>query len=1498
MAVQAQLSKVPSQGASIPSSTSSKSAAPKKSRYAAFTREARGVLKSLRPSAGAINIAGLFSWSARGGGGPTKFKPPRDMFSEVNAPPYETKLKEATHLTPPLSRQKKKETAKAAKDAKAEAAKKGAAAETPTADAPALTHASRKVVPAGRKARSRSSMKARTADGKPNRVLNFLSDQACNRVHKRKTSAANGQSALPGMPGLSRTSSRASEQAAAGGPATQSPLGVPLPVSEPVVMEPPPNVEVQPEPIRGAYKDQVNEYAQLRSFIQQKFGVWGTQEEAVDGLHRDLLMLSSLEEGQQCAECQAIVQKLELASGGNIQLARRILRELGTTYDIARNPASQAGEVHDATWHAALMFSRDAVGLRLLKRLAICQSSPGEGARAGALPPRLAAFHATWYRHIEARSAFEQCMVDRMARQPDISGAALRADPIVVAAKRVCDEAAAGWATASREWRAQELRFADCYGAYRNFLEASDTVCVKRNLTMSELLANPWQAAQDAGERNTAMRLAHRVVIASRQALMHYDPQSLPGPAPANQPGTLEEALGDNQLIFDYFTWNQGYRDNGPESEFMELIKLLVKFDAKYVERAVKELNGETSAYDPRKQIGMKKSPVAAMGGESYSFQSALAQTDRANYDKSLLALAAHKKNLILAQETYKPEELAEYATQLAMIALYQEDQAKMDAAYAAGQDGTTRPLMQVLDIASVCKLATDNIYMLGRKHVLATNPDLRADIAKDRRRLTRTITRQFDTFCEQLNLDDAARGRVHELASRIPELLDTLGTGRRVDVKQKMAEFSEELIGCLTAEMNPKRRADRARIRLIKEQVESIIPNIHLRVETRLDVHHDAIMDRLTKTVGFRDAINTAHAQFSAGKNKTVFGGQKTVPKLSSELLQQWLPALAAKAKEADRPVNSPPPANEAGAPDYATDVLVKHFKTLRWLESEGEFRSLATKDKIYDAMIRAVETQRNNSFTGTSGAEIGIDVAVSVPIIPGAVSVRPRVGITSTRTASVSQARNLNGVTTSIASGRGNIVEGGADAVFGADAGIAGFGAFFGLSGGVEKNNGKGVTVRFKTEIAESAEQGNSVFKVEQAADPFLRDAEGNPVNLDASRVEQRKFLEFMKIFGAGPTGTEPAAPRETDQQKLERFMYGFSRAFLEVRNLELTGVESSSRSVQVTGRAMVGARAGTEDARAFVGVGIEGQVRGQTRTLVETSQRAAANNGTAELHGKGGITAGVNMTPGTSSKDVKLSGLNALSVQATLSEASIGVEIKQQMKDGELDEYCTFRVVTTRDVAALRSVLAPDIDQWRDYSGGEHHLKQFLDEYDIKNKGDNSHFFLRVENLRKPALVKIRNYDSQINGLEIELSMARSANDPARVKSLEAEIEGIRVSRNNVLHDDSSWKLYSLAARQYIDRGKKTGPRYGTVLQKIKSKAIAEEIEWYSMPLNSRVNEGHRMETRESLSARAEQLGKEKGFTLAQQRMLRKHLTDDYGLAKRVPASVSAPAAASAA
>lgn len=1493
MAVQVHLPKVPSQGAGIPSSTSSKSAAPKTSRYAAFTREARGVLKSLRPSAGAINIAGLFSWSARGGGGPTKFKPTRDMFSEVNAPPYEHKLNAANHLSPPLSRQKKREAAKATK---AEAEGKSAASETPVADAPALTPASRKVIPAGRKARSRSSMKARKADGKPNRVLNFLSDQACNRVHKRKTGAANRQSALPGMPGLSRTFNRASEQAAAGGPVTQSPAGGPLPVFEPVVMEPLPDMEVQPEPIRGAYKDQVNEYAQLRSFIQQKFGVWGTQEEAVDDLHRDLLMLSSLEEGQQCAECQAIVLKLELASGGNIQLARRILRELGTTYDIARNPASQAGEVHDATWHAALMFSRDAVGLRLLRRLAICQSSPGEGARAGDLPPRLAGLHAAWYRHIEARSAFEQCMVDVMARQPDISDAALQADPAIVAAKRVCDEAAASWATASREWRAQELRFADCYGAYRNFLEASDTVCVKRNLTMSELLANPWQAAQDAGEQNTAMRLAHRVVIASRQALAHYDPQSLPGPAPANRPRTLEEALGDNQVIFDYFTWNQGYRDNGPESEFMELIKLLVKFD-KYAERAVKELNGETSAYDPRKHIGMKKSPVAAMGGESYSFQSALAQTDRANYDKSLLALAEHKKNLILEQEAYKPEELAEYATQLAMIALYQEGQATMDAAYAVGQDGTTRPLMQVLDTASVCKLATDNLHMLGRKHVLATNPDLSADIAKDKRRLTRTITRQFDTFCEQLNLDDAARGRVHELASRIPELLDTLGTGR-MNVDQEMAEFSEALIGCLTAEMNPKRRADRAQIRLIKEQVRSIIPNIHRRVEAKLDVHHDAIMDRLTKTAGFRDAINTAHAQFSANKNKTVFGGQKTVPKLSSELLQQWLPALAVKAKEADRPVNSLPPANEAGEPDYATDVLVKHFKTLQWLESEGEFRSLATKDKIYDAMIRAVETQRNNSFTGTSGAEIGIDAAVSIPIIPGAVSVRPRVGITCTRTASVSQARNLNGVTTTIMSGRGKIVEGGADAVFGADAGVVGVGAFFGLSGGVGKNNGKGVTVRFKTEITESAEQGNSVFKVEQATDPFLRDAEGNPVNLDASRVEKRKFLEFMKTFGAGPTGTEPAVRQETDQQKLERFMYGFSRAFLEVRNLELTGAESSSRSVQVTGRAMVGARVGAEDVRAFAGVGIEGQVRGQTRTLVETSQRAAANNGTAELHGKVGVMAGVNMTPGSSSKNVKLSGLNALSVQATLSEASIGVEIKQQMKDGELDEYCTFRVVTTRDVAALRSVLAPDIDQWRDYSGGEHHLKQFLDEYDIKNKGDNSHFFLRVENLRKPALVKIRNYDSQINGLEIELSMARSANDPARVKSLEAEIEGIRVNRNNVLHDDSSWKLYSLAARQYIDRGKRTGPRYGAVLQEIKSKAIAKEIEWFSVSLNSRVNEGHRMESRESLSARAEQLGKEKGFTLEQQRMLAKRLTDGFGLAKRVPASVSAPAAAAAA
>ncbi|TMS59543.1 hypothetical protein MW7_001375 [Imbroritus primus] len=1317
----------------------SSSAGPSTSRYQAFTREVRVTLKLLRPSAYATNImSGLFTWNMRGGKG--KGQPNRDLFSQDNSPPYEAQTQAKAYLAPVLSRRQRAEAARQRKRERA-AQVSGPGHEMPRA-------AKRRLW--GCTAAKDKAAQMRKSDGKSHKVVEKLSDFSCRRVRRQRTGKTDMPAVLPGMPRLPGRR----------GTGRDMPVDVAEGAGDTLKSLPPhagedretlpPHVEA---PVRsrsqlhGVHREQWYEYRQLHTAIVLRFGARPADLAMVDDLHRDLLMLSSLEEGLQCGECEAIVNKLALASGYDLQLAHQILKELGTTYDIACNGA-QAGTVSEATWHAALLLSRDPVGLGLLKRLAICrmQASAAATAQPGGqpkLPDQLVTLHETWRAFLCAREQLERAVI--------------MAPKHVAAAKAAYDTAQAQWTKANLQWREQEYQRAPQCDAYRNFLEAADTLCSRKDLTMQTVLAalaeEPAEAAGQqvapvpadahdvAGKQEERPPLERRVMHAARQALQHY--------GTAANPGTLATRLG-RQATLDYFMWNQGFRDDGPEGEFMRVMARIMKID-KYAERAVKRFNGEASELDPRQWIGMKKTPITAMGGDTFNFQSALAQADRSTYDKALLALGDYKVALIREEArstTLAPEKLAEYAVQLAVVAIYKEQQALMAKDYAAGKDGTQRPLMSELDPQEV------------RRRVMGS--------------------------------EEGGPGTLQALLE--------------AQVQTKSAPLSETMAG--------------------KQRVEEVVITITSEPDAETMQALDALLGKPIK--------------------------------LSRAQLEAWLPQVAGEAravvreragkKGATREAKADDVTAEADAERREALAMVKHFTTLHWLERGGEFMSVATKAKIYDFMARAAEGMRNNTLTGTTGAEVGVDLSVVVPVAP-AVNLRPRIAATGSRTATMTQSRNLNGLSVSVSSGRGGAGELGLESIFGADTGLAGVGAYLGASAGYEESRNKGATVRFKTDIVQDA---NGKHSFESATDPFLKDADGKPAKLDASRVGIRRFFEFMKQFGEGEI------TQATGHDRLQDFMAAFAAEFVETRCLELTGTRQSSRSVHVTTREQIGLRVGTDDARAFFGVGSDQQGKAQTKVLKETSRRAAANNSEAELYGVVRGTAGVSLTPGgAGTAQAKLPGVNVLSVQATPVESSINVQIKQQTKDGQLDEFCTFHITAVRSVEALRAVLGPDIDQWREYASGDATLQKFLDEYSLEKKGDNSMFFQCIKNLRKPAIMKIRNYDSQLDGLETELVMARKAGDRLRISQLEMQVAHIRSERNAVFHDDSNWKLYSLTARQYIDRGKGIGPRFGIVVQKKKTKAITEEIEWFSWSLDTRAKAGYKMEQRELLTARIAQM-----------------------------------------
>lgn len=1317
-------------------------------------------------------MSGLFSWNMRGGKG--KGQPNRDLFSKNNTSPYEAQTQKNAFLAPPRSRRQK---ADAARQRKRE---RTAQAAQPSHGAPKAAKRSLW----GRPAAKDRAAQVRKADGKSNRVLDALSDRTCRMVRRQRTGKGDMPAVLSDMPKLpeprspdetmlvdtvggvgNKARGDACDRMGASGRDGIAGEAVSRCVEEDreIVQLHPGDAPTRSRPaLQGVYREQRQEYKQLYVLIAQRFGASSEPDLAVaKKLHHDLLVLSSLEEGLQCGECEAIVNKLALASGHDLQLAHTIFRELGATYDIASNGAA-AGAVHDATWRAALLLSRDPVGLGLLKRLAICRMQAGGAAsrtrRNGetALPRQLVKLHRTWREFLTARERLER--------------AVMRSSPEMAAAKTAYAAAKDKWTTANRKWREQEGTLAPRCDAYRNFLEAADAACSRGGSTMQAILADLPQGATEhadtpmaqvgAGTSATLSPLAPRVPLelrvmqAARQALQYYGTAMEPGTLPSEPgspvtldgasatPRTLAKHLG-RQATLDYFMWNHGFRDDGPEAEFMRAMAQLMKTD-KYVDRASDRVNGKASRFDLRQWLGMKKTPILAMGGETYNFQSALAQADRAAYDKALLALAEYKAALIreaASKQELDPAQLAESAVQLAVVALYQEKQVDTDAAYAAGKDDTPRPLMTALDPAQV------------RQRV------------------------------------EGAGG----IKGTLQELLEAQASFKAMPV-------SDALVG--------KQRAEPVVIERVVEP------------------------DAETK--------NALEVQLS------------TPIKLSKAQLEAWLPELSEEARAAVREragkQGAAPEGEIGGTPEdmkkrYKALAMVKHFTTLYSLERGGEFMSVATKGKAYDFMARVVEGMRNNSLTGTNGAELGVDVSVVVPVAPG-VSLRPRVAGTGTRTATITLSRNLNGVSYTISSGRGGAGEVGLEAAMGADIGLAGVGAFVGVSGGYEETRSKGVTVRFKTDVVQDA---NGKHSYESAKDPLLKDENGNPVNLDASRVAMRRFFEFMKKFGEGEV------TKATGEQRLQDFMEAFAAEFVETRCLELTGTRQTSRSVQVTSRELIGIRVGTNDARAFIGIGSEQQVKAQSKTLNENSLRAAANNGETELYGVVRGIAGVSLTPNVGTAEARLPGVNVLSAQATPVEASVNVQIKQQMKDGQLDEYCTFHVTTTRSVEALQAILGPDIEQWRQYSSGEPTLQKFLDEYNLQNKGDNSMFFQCIKNLRKPAIVKIRNYDSQLNGLETELVMAHEAGHRLRIRQLEMQIAHARSERNKVLQDDSSWKLYALSARQYIDRGEGNGVRFGIVAQKKKTKAVTEEIEWFSWSFDTRAKEGRKMEEREQLKAR---------------------------------------------
>ena len=1324
------------------------SANPPTGRYQAFTRHVRGTLKLLRPSAYATHfMSGLFSWNMRGGKG--KGQPNRDLFSKSNTSPYEAQTHKKAFLTPLQSREQKADVARQRKR------------ERQAQPDPRLPKASKRSLWGSHAARGKSRQVCK-ADGKPNRMLGVLSGLTYRQVRRRRTGKADVPPILSDMPKLPAPRSLIPTKDVAmmdgaddadcsdimdapGAPGHNDASREPLPRLLGAERERLPSHADSPAwsgaGLRGTHREQRQEYRQLHALIAQRFGARSAADLATaETLHRDLLALSSLEEGLQCGECEAIVNKLALASGHDIQLAQKILMELGTTYDIACN-GTQVGTVDDATWRAALLLSRDAVGLGFLKRLAICRmqangaSSITPGGEAE-LPRQLVCLHETWRAFLKAREWLEHAVVTSSSD--------------VAAAKAAYDRAERRWIQENRNWREQEYALAPRCDAYRNFLEAGDAMCSGTPLTMSAVLqalshaaessvdALPVSALVDPGD--TARQLAYRVMQAGRQALQHYG-------STASSEISLATRLG-RQGTLDYFMWNQGFRDDGPGAEFMRAMAQLMKTD-KYAERAAKRVNGEASDLDPRQLLGMKKTPFLAMGGETYNFQSALAQADRATYDKALLALAEYKvariKEVVEGEQSLLPERLAEYAVQLAVVELYQEQQAVMEGKYKEGEDGTTRVLMQ----------------------------ELPADLVRQR---VMGIEGSKGTLQKLLDIQKQSR--------EVP-ISETLGGKQRDEpvVIERTAEPDADMMKALDVQLS-------------------------------------------------------------------------TPIKLCRAQLEAWLPQLAEEARAVVREragkQDAAPEGEVSGAPEeikerYKELAMVKHFTTLHWLERGGEFMSVATKAKIYDFMARAAEGMRNNSLTGTNGAELGVDVSVVLPLAPG-VNLRPRVAATGTRTATVTQSRNLNGLSYTVSSGRGGAGELGLEAIFGADIGITGVGAFIGASGGYEESRSKGVTVRFKTDVVQDATGKHSY---EQAEDPFLKDEKGNPVKLDASRVGMRRFFAFMKKFGEGEV------TQAEGEKRLQDFMEAFAAEFLETRCLELTGTRQISRSVQITSRELIGVRVGTDDARAFAGVGSEQQFKAQTKVLNENSLRAAANNGETELYGAVRGIAGISLTPNVGTAEARLPGVNVLSAQATPVESSVNVQVKQQMKNGELDEYCTFQVTTVRNVAALRATLGPDIEQWQQYASGEPTLQKFLDEYSLQNKGDNSMFFQCIKNLRKPAVVKIRNYDSQLNGLETELVMARESGHHLRIRQLEMQIAHIRSLRNAVFGDDSNWKLYALSARQYIDRGDGNGVRFGVVAQKKKAKAITEEIEWFSWSFDTRAKEGRKMEARRLLKARVAQM-----------------------------------------
>lgn len=1319
------------------------SARPSTSRYQAFTRHARVTLKLLRPSAYATNfMSGLFVWNMRGGKG--KGQANRDLLSKNNTSPYEAQTQKLANLAPLLSRQQKADAARQRRrERKAQASQPDRT----------LPKASRRAF-GGNPAAGDKPLRVRKADGKSNPVLNLLSATTCRQVRRRRTGKADLHAVLSDMPKLPAprnpmTATPVDTGTGVGVGSGDNVLATgmrghdgatqefPLPQAGADWQMIPPHAETpvwRKAGLRGAHLEQQQEYEQLYALITQRFKAQSPPDmAAIEALHRDLLVLSSLEEGLQCGECEAIVNKLALASGHDPQLAHQILRELGTTYDVACGGV-QAEAVSDATWRMALLLSRDAVGLELLKRLAICRiQSDGTppATRNGKieLPRSLVELHQAWRDFLLAREWLEQAV-----REPSGNN--------VAAAKAAYDTAQGNWTQENSRWRKQEYKLAPRCDAYCNFLEAADAMCSGTSLTMKDVLtelplalpgpADAPSVSALVDRDDTARQLAHRVMHAGRQTLQHYGAGDSQGP--------LASRLGRKGTL-DYFIWNQGFRDDAPTSEFVRSMAQLMKTD-KYADRAVKRMNGEASSYDPRPLFGMKKAPFLAMGGETHNFQSALAQADRANYDKSLLALAEYKVALIkdaAATQQLDPAQLAEYAVQLAVVALYKEKQVEMEAAYSAGKDDTQRPLMSGLDREQV------------RQHAVEKLRDL-------------------------LEIQDG-RQTVKPSLSAVP--------------------------------------AD-------KQRVEPVVA--------------------MPVTTAKREPDAEAMAALEAQLDKPL--------KLSRAQLETWLPALSEEARTVvrEREGKDGVAPDSAKAMTYKELAMVKHFITLQWLERGGEFMSVASKAGIYRFMARAAEGMRNNSLTGTNGAELGVDVSVVVPVVPG-VNLRPRVAATGTRTVTITQSRNLNGLSYTVSSGRGGAGEVGLEASLGADIGVAGVGAFIGASAGYEETRGKGVTVRFKTDVVQDE---NGKHSYESMEDTQLYDAEGKPVKLDASRVGMRRFFQFMEDFGEGK-----AAQAEPDESRLQGFMTGFAAEFLETSNLELTGTRQTSRSVQVTSRELIGARLGSEDARAFIGIGSEQQVRIQTKVLDETSQRAAANNAESELYGVVRGIAGVSLTPSVGTAQVKLPGVSVLSAQATPVESSVNVQIKQQMKKKQLDKYCTFQVMTVRSVEALRAVLGPDIDQWQQYSSGAPTLQKFLDEYSLKNKGDNSMFFQCIKNLREPAVIKIRNYDSQLNGLETELAMAREAGHDLRVRQLEVLIAHIRSQRNEVLQDDSNWKLYALSARQYIDRGDGNGIRFGVVLQKKNTKAITEEVEWFSWSFDTRAKEGRKMEERQLLAARVAQM-----------------------------------------